>query len=268
MRTATWAPVCVSVSRPRGPTNIDRRAVLLGSAALGLMAVTSQAAPRTEAQIKDDWAWLGRYADENQQVLKADIPVEIVFLGDSITENWKKLNPAFFRPGWICRGISGQTTPQMVLRMASDVVALKPKLVHILAGTNDIAGNTGSMTIEMTMANVRAMAAIAKDVGIGVIVGSVPPAAQFGWRPEVRPAIKIIELNRSLKAFAQEKGFGWIDYHAALDDGTGGLGSVHSKDGVHPNPAGYKVMEDQAMPTIVRMIKKPSGGRFKNRKDH
>lgn len=236
------------------PAVIDRRAVLFGSAALGLVAATAQAAPRTEAQIKEDWPWLERYAEENQQILGSGSATEIVFLGDSITENWKKLNPSFFRAGWICRGISGQTTPQMVLRMASDVVALKPKLVHIMAGTNDIAGNTGPMTVEMTMANIRSMAAIATDAGIGVMVAAVPPATSFRWRPEVRPSAKIIELNRLLKSYAQDKKYGWIDYHAALDDGTGGLGRSYSNDGVHPVLAGYKVMEDLAVPSISHAL--------------
>ena len=237
------------------PPIINRRAALLGSAALGLMAASAKAAPRTDAEMREDWAWLARYADENHKVLAAGLPIEIVFIGDSITENWKKLDPSFFRPGWLCRGISGQTSPQMVLRMASDVIALKPKLVHILAGTNDIAGNTGPMTVEMTMANIRAMAAIAKDAGIGVSLAAVPPAAAFGWRPEVRPAATIIELNRLLKNFAKEKGFGWIDYHAALDDGNGGLIGDYSKDGVHPLISGYKVMEELAIPKISKMLK-------------
>ena len=239
---------------------IDRRAVLFGSAALGLMvtAKAANAAPRTDVEIKDDWPWLARYAEENQQVLSSGISTQIVFMGDSITENWKKIDPAFFRLGWICRGISGQTSPQMVLRMASDVVTLKPRMVHILAGTNDVAGNTGPMTIEMTMANVRGMAAIAKDADIAVVVGSVPPAASFKWRPEVRPAETIIELNSQLMAFAQENKHGWIDYHAALDDGSGGLSGGYTNDGVHPVLAGYKAMEELAVPKILQMLKKTS----------
>lgn len=245
-------------------THINRRAALLGSVALGFFALSARAAPRTDAEIKDDWPWLGRYAPENRAVRDAGEPVDVVFMGDSITENWRKLNPSFFGPGWICRGISGQTTPQMVLRMASDVIALKPTLVHILAGTNDIAGNTGPMTLDMTMANVRAMAALAQYAGIAVILGSVPPAVQFGWRPEVRPAEKIRELNKFLKAYAGERGFGWIDYHAALDDGAGGLAPAHSKDGVHPNPAGYKIMEDLAVPAIRDALRKVDAGRLKD----
>lgn len=237
---------------------IDRRAALLGGAALGLMATPARAAARTDPEIKDDWPWIARYSEENRKIQDSDTPVRIVFMGDSLTENWKKLDPSFFREGRICRGISGQTTPQMVLRMASDVVALKPKLVHILAGTNDIAGNTGPMTNEMTMANIRAMAAIARDAGIGVILGAVPPAAAFPWRPEVRPAATIIALNQLLKGFAQEKGFGWIDYHAAFDDGNGGMVSGYARDGVHPVLAGYKIMEGLAVPTITRLLKKRS----------
>lgn len=242
---------------------INRRAALLGSVALGFFALSARAAPRTDDEIKDDWPWIGRYAPENRALYDSGEPVDVVFMGDSITENWKKLNPAFFGKGWVCRGISGQTSPQMVLRMASDVIALKPKLVHILAGTNDIAGNTGPMTLDMTLSNVRAMAAIAQDAGIAVLLGSVPPALQFGWRPGSRPAEKIRDLNKLLKAFAEERGFGWIDYHAALDDGAGGLRSELSKDGVHPNLAGYKIMEDLAVPAIQQSLKKTNRGRPK-----
>lgn len=239
---------------------IDRRAVLFGSAALGLTATArvANAAPRTDVEIKDDWPWIARYAEENQRVLSSGAPVHVVFMGDSITENWKKRDPSFFREGWICRGISGQTSPQMVLRMASDVVALKPKLVHIMAGTNDIAGNTGPMKIEMTMANVRGMAAIARDADIAVVVGSVLPAASFNWRPEVRPAERIIELNSQLKAFTQDNKHGWIDYHATLEDGKGGLSDGYTNDGVHPVLAGYKVMEELAVPKILQLLKKTS----------
>ena len=244
---------------------IDRRAVLFGSAALGLMATAAKAAPRTDVEIKDDWPWIARYAEENQLILSSNAPVHVVFMGDSITENWKKRDPSFFREGWICRGISGQTSPQMVLRMASDVVALKPKLVHIMAGTNDIAGNTGPMTIEMTMANVRGMAAIAKDADIAVVVGSVLPAASFNWRPEVRPAERIVELNKLLKTFAQENKHGWIDYHAALADGSGGLNGSYGNDGVHPVLAGYKVMAELAEPKIWRMLNKLTKRRHETR---
>ncbi len=209
---------------------------------------------RIDAQMKEDWPWLGRYAADNEALLASEIVTDVVFMGDSITEGWKSKSPSFFKPAWICRGISGQTSPQMVLRMAADVVALRPKLVHILAGTNDVAGNTGPMTAEMTIANIRAMMAIAKDAGIKVIVGAIPPASAFYWNPSARPAVKISEINQRLVSLAKTHKIGWIDYHAALEDGAGGTKTAYSADGVHPNVAGYKVMETLAAAVIAKKL--------------
>ena len=128
---------------------------------------------------------VGYYAEDNAKLLASKAPVDIVFMGDSITEGWMDKRPGFFTRGRIDRGIGGQTTPQMVLRMMSDVVALKPRAVHIMAGTNDIAGNTGPMTAEMTQNNFRAMSDIARRNGIKVMLASVPPAAGFPWAPAI-----------------------------------------------------------------------------------
>lgn len=236
---------------------IGRRAALVGGVVAAMAPVVSIAAEpgRSEAQMKNDWPWLGRYAADNKALLASGAATEVVFMGDSITEGWKSKSPVFFRAGWVCRGISGQTSPQMVLRMATDVVALRPKLVHILAGTNDVAGNTGPMTAEMTIANIRAMVAIAKDAGIRVVVGAIPPASAFYWNPSARPAAKIGEINQVLAAMAKEHKIGWIDYHAAFRDDQAGFDKRFSDDGVHPNTIGYAQMEALAATAIARTLK-------------
>lgn len=236
---------------------IRRRSVLAGCAAATMMPTLSHAAEpgRNDAQMKEDWPWLGRYAADNEALLSSEAVTDVVFMGDSITEGWKAKSPGFFKPAWVCRGISGQTSPQMVLRMATDVVALGPKLVHILAGTNDVAGNTGPMTAEMTIANILAMVAIAKDAGVKVIVGAIPPASAFYWNPSARPASKISEINRRLVALAKAHKIGWIDYHTALKDDREGFDRRYSDDGVHPNMAGYAQIEMLAAPVIARVMK-------------
>lgn len=238
---------------------VNRRAFMghaIGAAAAGALAapVPSAAEPgRTADQMAADWPWLGRYADANAAVLASGQAVDSVWMGDSITEGWSRARPGWFPHGRINRGISGQTSPQMVLRMMADVVALRPRTVHILAGTNDVAGNSGPMRPEATRDAIGAMLAIARDAGIAVVLGSIPPASRFFWAPDVRPAARIVEINGMLAQLAQERGAGWIDYHAALNDGSGGLSAAHSDDGVHPNAAGYAVMEAAAAPVLARM---------------
>ncbi|MEQ1547971.1 MAG: GDSL-type esterase/lipase family protein [Chakrabartia sp.] len=234
-----------------------RRAALVGGVSAAMIPPVSLAAEpgRSEAQMKEDWPWLGRYAADNQALLAKGAATAVVFMGDSITEGWKTKDPGFFQPSWICRGIGGQTSPQMVLRMATDVVALRPKILHILAGTNDVAGNTGPMTAAMTVANVRAMVAIAKDAGIKVLAGAIPPASAFYWNPAARPAAKIIEINQRLEALAKEREIGWVDYHAVLRVDQGGFDRRYSDDGVHPNAMGYAQMKKLAEPAIARILK-------------
>src|SRR3954454_7642543 len=193
--------------------------------------------------------WFGRdfgmtsyYSDDNAKLLASHEPVDVVFLGDSITEGWYDKRPRFFTRGRIDRGIGGQTTPQMVLRIYSDGVVLKPKAVHIMAGTNDIAGNTGPMTAQMSEDNFRAMSDIAKRHEIQVLIASIPPAASFPWRPGLETKKPIAELNSWLKSFARETGSTWVDYHPVLDDGTGGMKPGLASDGVHPTEAGYDAM--------------------------
>ena len=196
-----------------------------------------------DRQMLFDFPWLARYknADAKLGPPAAD-ENRVVFMGDSITEGWN-LEQSFPGKPYINRGISGQTTPQMVLRFHQDVVNLKPKVVVILGGINDIAANTGPMTLEDTENNFRAMTEIASANGIKVVLCSVLPAYDFPWSPGMQPAPKVIELNKWVSSFAASKGYVYVDYYAAMKDVRGGLPSNLSRDGVHPNAAGHAIME-------------------------
>jgi len=200
----------------------------------------------------NDWPWLCRFVQDNA-ALKARPTV--VFMGDSITEGWLVRDPAMFTPGRIDRGISGQTTPQMLLRFWQDVIALKPKVVHIMAGTNDLAGNTGPNSPEGYRNNIRAMVDLARANRIAVILGSIPPAARFGWQPAVEPLRRIAELNVWLKAYAAERHLVYADYHAVLATPEGAMKPELSPDGVHPNAAGYKLMRPIAEAALKAALK-------------
>lgn len=204
-----------------------------------------------------DWANLARYRAENAR-LGPPAPGErrVVFMGNSITEGFAPRFPALF-PGrpYVGRGISGQTSPQMLLRFRQDVVALGPAAVVIGAGTNDVAGNTGPSTPEMVLDNVASMAEIARANGVRVVIASVLPAARFGWRPELHPADTIVRLNALLRDYAARTGAAWLDYHAAMRDARGGLRADLSDDGVHPNDAGYRVMAPLAERAIAEATK-------------
>jgi lysophospholipase L1-like esterase len=221
------------------------------AAAQAAQAAAQAAVPETDwekehqKQLKLDWPWLGKFKEAD---LKLGSPAagesRVVFMGDSITEGWKIEGPAGSFPGkpYINRGISGQTTPQMVLRFRQDVIALQPKVVVILAGTNDIAGNTGPMTLEQTEDNLASMADLATANHIRVVLCSVLPAFDYPWKPGLTPAPKILAINTWMKAYAAEKGYVYVDYHTAMKDQRDGLPANLSGDGVHPLPAGYAVM--------------------------
>jgi lysophospholipase L1-like esterase len=198
-----------------------------------------------QEQLKNDWPWLARFKEADLK-LAAPAPGEsrVVFMGDSITEGWHFEGPDGSFPGkpYVNRGISGQTSPQMVLRFRQDVIELQPKVVVILAGTNDIAGNTGPMTLEQTEDNLATMADLATANHIRVVLCSVLPAYDFGWHPGLEPAPKIVALNTWIKSYAAEEGYVYVDYHSAMKDQRDGLPPELSKDGVHPLPAGYAVM--------------------------
>lgn len=203
-----------------------------------------------------DWPNLKRYQDENDSLKKEPVPKNrVVFMGNSITDAWIRLSPAFFAGNhYVDRGISGQTTPQMLLRFRADVIDLKPKAVVIECGTNDIAGNTGPSTLKMTEDNIQSMCELAKANKIKVILGSVLPANRFGWAPQVQPADSIIELNKWIKEYARKNRIKYVDYHSALVDENKGMKKEYSEDGVHPNKEGYAVMESLVDPVIKKIL--------------
>lgn len=204
----------------------------------------------------NDWPQLGRYRDANA-VLPPASPSEkrVVFYGDSITDAWAKKPEQFF-PGkpYVGRGISGQTTPQMLVRFQQDVVHLKPAVVVILAGTNDIAGNTGPSTPEMIVDNFESMVEIAKANNIKVVISSILPADHYSWRPEVQPAEQIRKMNERLKALSQHDGLVYLDYYSAMANAKGGLDPDLAKDGVHPTPKGYAMMSPLAEKAIAEAL--------------
>src|SRR5690349_15509705 len=192
----------------------------------------------------NDWPNLARYRDANAQVpaAAANEP-RVVFMGDSITDGWGRQYGKFF-PGkpYINRGISGQTTPQMLIRFRPEVIDLQPKVVVILAGTNDIAGNTGPSTVEMIEDNLASMADIARVNGVRVVLCSVLPVYDYPWRPGLEPAPKIVALNAWMKHYADSTGSVYVDYHSAMRDERNGMRPELASDGVHPNEAGYRIM--------------------------
>ncbi len=203
-----------------------------------------------------DWPGLDRYREENGTLPPAPAG-RVVFLGDSITDAWGRRDGSVFFPDkpYVNRGISGQTTPQMLLRFQQDVVALKPAVVLVLSGTNDLAGNTGLSSLPMVEDNFRSMVAIAKANGIKVILASVLPTSDFPWRKGIEPASRVRELNAWIRQFAAEQHCVYLDYYSALTDEQGGMKTGTSKDGVHPTPAGYAIMAPLAQAAIDTALK-------------
>ena len=231
------------------------------NAAPGLTApVPAPVAPPSATQYnpKMDWAWLARFKNSDS-ALSAPAPGEnrVVFMGDSITQGWRIEGPNGYFPGkpYINRGISGQTTPQMLVRFRQDVIDLKPKAVVILAGINDIAGNTGPETLEEIEGNLASMAELAAADHIRVVLCSVMPAFDFPWSPGMTPAPKVLALNAWMKSYAAEKGHVYVDYHSAMKDERDGLPAALSHDGVHPLAAGYAVMAPLVEAGIEKALK-------------
>ena len=188
-----------------------------------------------------DWAQYGRYAAQNAAVER---PVEAVFMGNSITDNWAAHDSEFFvRNGFVGRGISGQTSIEMLARFRRDVIDLHPKAVVILAGINDIAQNLGPIALENTFGNIESMCELARCHGIRVVLCSVLPCDRLSWRPDIAPAAEVVRLNDMLKRYAERNRIAFVDYHAAFDNGKGGLDARFSHDGCHPTFYGYMLME-------------------------
>lgn len=219
------------------------------------------------AQGTPDWASLGRYRNANA-ALGAPAAGErrVVFYGNSITDAWARHFAAMF-PGkpYVGRGISGQTTPQMLVRFRQDVVALKPAVVVILAGTNDIAGNTGPSSLEMIEDNLASMVELAQANGIRVVLSSVLPVFDYPWKRGLEPAAKIVALNDWMKSYAAAHDVVYLDYHTPMADERQGLRSELSGDGVHPNEAGYRLMAPLAERAIEAALRLPSRTYFGHR---
>jgi lysophospholipase L1-like esterase len=208
----------------------------------------------SETSFAQDWANLAKYETENSQLPpKQSGEKRIVFMGDSITEFWSQIQPNFFaNTPYINRGISGQTTPQMLIRFRPDVLNLHPDVVVILAGVNDIAGNTGPTTNDAIFGNIISMVELAKANAIKVILCSVLPANNFYWRPNEKAAETIIQLNQLIQSYANQMHVPFVDYHTAMADTKKGLPKEFSDDGVHPNLKGYQTMQ----PLLEKAVQK------------
>ena len=211
----------------------------------------------SEVTYSQDWANLERFKDENAKIGAPTYgEIRVVFMGNSITDGWINARPDFFSKNpYLDRGISGQTTPQMLIRFRQDVIDLKPKVVVILAGINDIAGNTGPSSVEMIENNLMSMAQLAKANGIKVVMCSITPANAFPWRPGINPVEKVSAVNKWMKNYAAENHFVYVDYYNAMVDEQKGLPANLSKDGVHPTAEGYKIMEVLVVFGIERALK-------------
>ena len=201
-----------------------------------------------------DWAFIGRYRNANAS-LKPD-EARVVFMGDSITELWGQEPFISNNTHFAGRGIGGQTTLQMVVRFRSDVIGLKPKLVHIMAGTNDVAGNNGPEMDEDIEGAIQSMVELALANHIKVVLASIPPAADFKWHPGLNPVPRIRALNAWLKSYASRAGVTYVDYWPALATESGALKTELSEDGVHPNAQGFKAMQPLAEAAIQAALGK------------
>lgn len=216
---------------------------------LFFLLLTITATSFSQNAMNTDWANLKKYEKENQSL--TPISNSVVFMGDSITEFWKPNDSTFFSTNpFIDRGISGQTTPQMLLRFRQDVIDLKPSKVVILAGINDIAENTGPISITQIMGNIISMCELAKTNKIKVILCSVLPANAFYWNPKLQPADKVISLNQMIKTYAKKHNIAYVDYYTSMVDDNKGLPKKYGEDGVHPNLEGYKKMEALLLPFL------------------
>jgi lysophospholipase L1-like esterase len=227
------------------------------TASIAPAALTPEQIATMQAKL-NDWPQLDRYRADNA-ALPAPAAGEqrVVFYGDSLTDAWgRRPGTGTFFPGkpYVNRGISGQTTPQMVVRFEQDVIHLHPAVVVILAGTNDVAGNTGPSTPEMTEDNFAAMAAIAHQNGIKVVLASITPAYQYPWKTSVQPVAAIRAINQWLKDDCAREHFVYLDYYSALVDDKGGMRPALSFDGVHPNAAGYAIMTPLAEAAIAQAL--------------
>ena len=204
-----------------------------------------------------DWPNLSRYQDENRSVgLPEKVKQRVVFMGDSITEEWSNLYPDYFdTKGYINRGIGGQTTPQMLIRFKPDVIDLEPDIVVILAGTNDIAGNTGPSNVKMITDNIFSMAELARAHQIKVVLSSILPVFEYEWAKEIKDVPATIDsVNDELKKYVNDHGLVYLDYFSPMVDQRKGLNKDYTYDGVHPNQDGYILMSSLAQKVLSRLL--------------
>ena len=224
-----------------------------------LLLLSAALTARAQAPVAD-WAKLARYAAANSRLpAPTAARPRVVLMGNSITDFWPKNDSAFFASGpyeLIGRGISGQVSGQMLLRLWPDVIALQPKVVVILSGANDIAENGGPYSPDATLHNIMAMAELARAHGIRVVLCSVLPAYDFWWRKDLQPAPKIIALNQAIKAYADQQRLVYLNYHAALADERQGLPAALAPDGVHPSLAGYRIMEPLLLKAVAEALRR------------
>jgi lysophospholipase L1-like esterase len=202
-----------------------------------------------DSRIGYDWAWMDRYRQDDVAIRAAGERPDVVFIGDSITEYWSDRRPGFFRRGFVNRGIAGESSPQIIVRFRQDVIDLHPRIVHIMMGTNDIGGRTGPMTLQQTEDNFETLTELARAHQVGVILATTLPADRIIGK-SIKPAASIRALDDWIRRYAARAGVRLVDYARVLDDGHGGLRASLTTDGVHPNAAGYAVMEAVAEPAI------------------
>ena len=204
-----------------------------------------------------DWFGFNRYKADNERIIAGKSYPDVVFMGNSITDNWAYFHPNFFSDNNFCgRGISGQTSAQMLVRFYDDVVNLNPKAVVIMAGTNDVAHNTYYVDPEQVIENIKAMCAIAMANDIIPIISSIPPCKEFVWNKDIKNAGQtIVDINKSLKAYADANNIVYVDYHSALTDSAHGFQASLSDDGCHPNPDTYFIMETMVLEAINKVLK-------------
>jgi len=205
-----------------------------------------------------DWFRFNDYKADNERIIASKEFPEVVFMGNSITENWAYFHPDFFKEhNYLGRGIGGQTSAHMLVRFQSDVIALQPKVVVIMAGTNDVAHNDFWVAPDEVVNNVVSMCTLAKANGIIPIVSSITPCTSFVWRQEIKDAAQtIVNINKALKAYAEANGIVYVDYHAALADENMGFPKSLSDDGCHPNPDTYFQMEAMVVEAINKVLKR------------
>ena len=204
-----------------------------------------------------DWFRFNDYKADNERIIANEAYPDVVFMGNSITENWAYFHPEFFTShNYLGRGIGGQTSAHMLVRFKTDVIDLHPKAVVIMAGTNDVAHNDFWVEPEQVVNNVISMCTLARANGIIPIISSITPSTAFVWRPEIKDAGQtIVEINRNLRAYAEANGIIYVDYHSALADENQGFPTSLSEDGCHPNPDTYFIMEELVLEAIREAMK-------------